>query len=300
VSLAAINALGVAQAKDATGLLIDLLDKSGSDRRRASALALGELGATSAIPKLIEALSAKDDRVAADAAWALGELAAGSTEAATTISKEEPLAILFRLGKRGGWATAISATGALARIAAVNPTAVAHEHDAAVGLLYHKSRLVRINAARLVGELERGAAEPTKAAVDALVSIVDDDPSTAAKIAAVDALATIAAGKPAKLGTSALASLDLAAGQTRDANLAAAATAAKKAAPVVPPRTEWRSFYVVDPSADDRPVRQEAYFIVGADHLVWATYTDARGEIATEHFPAGDATVLSSSHEDEL
>lgn len=300
VSLAAINALGVAQAKHSVGLLTDLLDKSGSDRRRAAALALGELGATSAIPTLIEALSAKDDRVAADAAWALGELAAGSTDAVGAITKDEPLAILFRLGKRGGWATAISATGALARIAAIDPSKVAPQHDAAVALLYHKSRLVRVNAARLVGELERGAPEPSKAAVDALVAIVDDDPSPAAKLAAVNALGTIANGKSTKLGTSALASLDLAASQTRDATLAAAAAAAKKGAPAVPPRTEWRSFYVVDPSADDRPVRQEPYFIVGADHLVWATYTDARGEIATEHFPAGDATVLSSSHEDEL
>jgi hypothetical protein len=47
-------------------------------------------------------------------------------------------------------------------------------------------------------------------------------------------------------------------------------------------------------------VRQEAYFIVGADHLVWATYTDARGEISTEHFPAGDAQVLPASKEGEL
>ena len=46
-------------------------------------------------------------------------------------------------------------------------------------------------------------------------------------------------------------------------------------------------------------MRQEAYFLIGTDHLVWATYTDARGEIATEHFPAGDATVLPASREAE-
>ena len=66
------------------------------------------------------------------------------------------------------------------------------------------------------------------------------------------------------------------------------------------PRNEWRSFYVVDPDADDSPVRQEPYFVIGGDGLGWATYTDARGEITSEHFPAGDAVVLSRSHEDEL
>jgi hypothetical protein len=129
--------------------------------------------------------------------------------------------------------------------------------------------------------------------------VLDDDVSGAARLAAVRALAATAAGTPARLGASAVASLDRAAAQTRDPDLAAAATVAGQAPPAVPRRSEWRAFYVVDPSADDRPVRQEPYFIVGSDHLIWATYTDARGEIATEHFPAGDAIVLPASREDE-
>ena len=48
------------------------------------------------------------------------------------------------------------------------------------------------------------------------------------------------------------------------------------------------------------PSTAKMIFIVGDDHLIWATYTDARGEIATEHFPAGDAIVLPASREDEL
>jgi HEAT repeat protein len=300
VSLAAISALAAANARDATGLLRDLLDKSGSDRRRAAALALGELAAIDAVPNLVAALAAKDDRVAADAAWALGEIAASGAEGAAAVVKGDQLPILFRLARRGGWAASISATGALARIAAVSPAAVVAHRDLATQLLHHKSRLVRVNAAHLVAELERGGKAPTAAAVGALVTIVDDDASPGARLAAIRALATIAGGKPARLGTSAVASLDLAAGQTRDPAVAAAAVAAKKAAPPAIARSEWRSFYVVDPSADDRPVRQEAYFIVGDDQLIWATYTDARGEIATEHFPAGDATVLPASREDEL
>jgi hypothetical protein len=30
-------------------------------------------------------------------------------------------------------------------------------------------------------------------------------------------------------------------------------------------------------------VRQEPYFVHGPDGVVWATYTDARGEINSEH-----------------
>jgi hypothetical protein len=34
-------------------------------------------------------------------------------------------------------------------------------------------------------------------------------------------------------------------------------------------------------------VRQEPYFIQGPDGVVWASYTDARGVIESEHVAAG-------------
>ena len=299
VSLAAISGLAAAGSTDSVRLLVDLLDKSGSDRRRAAAAALGDIAAVNAVPALVAALGAKDDRVAADAAWALGAIATSGADGADAAGKDDHRAILLRLATRGGWAPSISATAALARIAAAKPALVARDREAAIDLLYHRSRLVRANAARLVGELERGADTPTKEALTALITMAVDDPSPGAKLAAVRALGTIAAGKPARLGDGGLSALDAAAAQTRDKALADAAAAAKRAAPAVPPRDEWRSFYVVEPS-DDRPVRQEAYFLVGADHLVWATHTDARGEISTEHFPTGDAAVLPASRENEF
>ncbi|MCE9578322.1 MAG: hypothetical protein K8W52_34665, partial [Deltaproteobacteria bacterium] len=76
--------------------------------------------------------------------------------------------------------------------------------------------------------------------------------------------------------------------------------AAATAAPAAIARGEWRSFYVVDAETDDSPVRQEPYALLGADGWAWATYTDARGEIASEHFPAGDATVEPRSREADL
>jgi hypothetical protein len=58
-------------------------------------------------------------------------------------------------------------------------------------------------------------------------------------------------------------------------------------------------FYVVDTASDDAPVRQEPYFVQTADGIVWATYTDARGEIASEHVPTGDALPWPASRETE-
>jgi hypothetical protein len=62
-------------------------------------------------------------------------------------------------------------------------------------------------------------------------------------------------------------------------------------------------FQVVDPGADDAPVRQTPYFLHSPDGLVWATYTDARGELASEHVPAAqgelDTVVWPGSRESE-
>ena len=77
--------------------------------------------------------------------------------------------------------------------------------------------------------------------------------------------------------------------------------AAKAAPGPLPPRSEWRTFYVVDPSAGDARVRQEQYFVHTADDLVWASYTDARGELTTEHIPAETArdSISPASREPE-
>ncbi|HVV81545.1 MAG TPA: hypothetical protein VHE35_00655, partial [Kofleriaceae bacterium] len=79
----------------------------------------------------------------------------------------------------------------------------------------------------------------------------------------------------------------------------AAADPAAAARPA-PARDEWRVFQVVDPAVDDAPVREEPYFVIGADGYAWATYTDRRGLIASESFPAGDAVALPASAEPTL
>ena len=76
--------------------------------------------------------------------------------------------------------------------------------------------------------------------------------------------------------------------------------AATEPAGATPARDEWRVFQVVDPAVDDAPVREEPYVAIGADGYAWATYTDRRGLIVSEHFPAGDATVLPASAEPTL
>ena len=57
---------------------------------------------------------------------------------------------------------------------------------------------------------------------------------------------------------------------------------------------------MVDPATADAPVTQEPYLVLGGDGLAWAGYTDARGELSSEHFPPGEALVWPAHREPEL
>ena len=246
VAVAAICGLSAAGDASDAPLLRSLVEQAAADRRRIAALALGDLHDTGSIDVLATAMAARDDRLAADAAWALGEIAA------VTPAKAEPLVERWLYAARhGGWATSIDATAALARALWATPQDArarlvsGARHASLQALALHKSRLVRINA------------------ISALQALGDD-----VKKLADDASPHVAL-----------------------------AAKAKPAAPIA--RSEWRTFYVVDPSADDAPVREEPYFVHTPDGLVWATYTDARGEITSEHVPPGDATIWPASREPE-
>lgn len=243
VAIAAICGLAaIGDAADAP-LLRSLVDQAAADRRRIAALALGDLHDTGAFDTLATAMASKDDRLAGDAAWALGEIIAANPKDPHVPPLVERLLYAAR---HGGWAASIDATAALARLLWALPPGdrTLVNRDALAALALHKSRLVRLNA---LSALQALGADTSKLASDASPHVRD-----AAK---------------AKLQPAA--------------------------------RTEWRTFYVVDPTADDAPVREEPYFIRTPDGLVWATYTDARGEITSEHVPPGDADVWPASRESE-
>jgi hypothetical protein len=128
-------------------------------------------------------------------------------------------------------------------------------------------------------------------AVKLLAQLLKDDPSPHVRMAAARALHQTRGAKAA-------AALKLAGASDADPLVRDAARAAPAPAPA---RSEWRMFYVVDPSADDARVRQEPYFVHSADDVVWASYTDARGELTTEHLPPETSrdNVLPASHEAE-
>lgn len=282
VSLAAIAGLAAAHSLDDAPLLRTLLDQAAADRRRAAAWALGEIHDTGAIDALAAALSSKDDRLAGDAAWALGEILAGhgadGKPPAPPVADPRAGAIADRwlhLIQRGGWAAGINSAAGLARLLWALPAPARAElltpprREALLARSFHKSRLVRINLALAY------AALGDDDAVKQLAALVKDDPSPHVRAAAVRALQRIG-------GPKAAAALQPAADDADPG-----VREAVKAPPgPLPPRTEWRTFYVVDPSAGDSRVRQEQYFVHTADDLVWASYTDARGEITTEHIPA--------------
>ena len=264
-ALAAIAALAAMGDRDARPALAALVADATPERLRAAAWALGELAderAPAAVTAaLVRALDAKDDRVAGAAAWAL--------RAQPT---EDAAAALRRLARHGGWAGSANATAALARIGGADALG-----DLAA-LLAHTSPLVRGNAAWALGERARAATLPD-AAVATLIRTLTDDPSPWVRGHATRALWL-------RPGTAATAALAVAARDDRSPTVRAAAAAAPITATA---SDEWRLFDVVEPD-DDRPVREEAYFVVlGAAGPAWATFTDRRGVIAAEHVP-GDVS----------
>ncbi|MFN0245671.1 MAG: HEAT repeat domain-containing protein, partial [Kofleriaceae bacterium] len=287
-SLAAIGGLAAANDPADAPFLRQMVEHAASDRRRAAAWALGEMRDAGSIDALAVALSGKDDRLVGDAAWALGEILA-----AHPTDKRAP-AIVERwlyVAKHGGWAGAIDATGGLARLLWALPAEqrtqmiAGSRKPALLALVFHRSRLVRINTSHALGSLAND-----DEAAKALSQLLRDDPSHKVRIAAATALARIG-------GARATSALNVAAGTDPDPAVKAIARATTP--PPIVPRTEWRTFYVVDPSNDDAPVRQEQYFVHTADGLVWATYTDARGELTLERAPAEDAVVWAASREAE-
>jgi len=142
--------------------------------------------------------------------------------------------------------------------------------DALFARMFHKSRLVRINLAHAL------TAVGDDDAVKVLGQLLKDDPSPHVRRAAARGLHRIGGAKAAAAFKTA--------GDTETDPLVRSAVRTAPGAP--PPRTEWRTFYVVDTSADDARVRQEQYFVHSPDDIIWASYTDARGELTSEHVPA--------------
>ena len=297
VAVAAIAGLAAANNPEDAPLLRAMVGEAAEDRRRAAAWALGEMHDTASFDTLAAALTVKDDRVAGDAAWALGELAA------TSPSDRHLGALTERwlyLARHGTWATAINSAGALARSLWAQPAKARNElvggarHGALLGLAFHKSRLVRLNFVVALSSLI-----DDDQAVKTLVQLAHDDPSPHVRIAACTGLARLAPGASKDAALRIAAALKVALDTDPDGAVRLAAKTAQSGAPPMAARIEWRSFYVVDPSADDAPVRQEPYFVHTPDGIVWATHTDARGELTSEHVPAGDATVWPATREGE-
>lgn len=292
VALAAIGGLAAAKHADDAPLLRRLVEQAPADRRRAAAWALGELRDPGSIDVLATALSARDDRLAGDAAWALGEIAAAHPSDRSVA----PLVDRWlHTAKHGGWASAANSTGAVARLLWATPSEnrnallAGERRRKLLALAFHRSRLARINAAHALASLPAADDVTT-----ALARMLRDDTSPRVRIAAARALA--------RAGTSnAKAALQAATKQEGSALVRTALDALATTPPPSPPpaRTEWRSFHIVDPSDDDAPVRHEAYFVHTPDDLVWASYTDGRGELNTEHVSPGDPIVWPASRESE-
>jgi HEAT repeat protein len=274
VAVAAICGLAAAKNPADAPALRELARGGAADRQRAAAAALGELHDAGSFDVLLGALALHDDRLVGDAAWALGELATSAPARSGPMFER-----LIYLARHGSWAASIDATAAIARALWATPREaraqlVAGDRRAAlVALAAHKSRLVRINAADALAAL--GDDKP-------IIALLASDPSVHVRAAAATALGLIGETRTPAIA----AALDAAAKDPASLVATAARAASAPGAHAAPARTEWRTFYVVDPSSDDARVREQPYFIDGPDGLIWATYTDPRGEITSEHVPA--------------
>ncbi len=278
VALAAISALGAMGDSDSVDALIDLLSGDGH-RRRAAAIALGDLAGDLAGPRrderrrqralhaLLASLDTGDDRVAGNAAWALGKFAA-----------PQAIPALFAATKRRGWSLAINASAALARYAG-------GEHaEAFAALLYHRNRLVRVNAAMALGRLQSAPARPL------LLKLLARDRSALVRVACARALSLFK-----QTDEAATESLRFAARHDPEPAVRGAAQAAMDGPFRPPSRSDWRDFYIVDAERANAPVSQAGYFLLAADGLATALYADVRGRIGEESFPPGDYVLAPQS-----
>ena len=266
LSLNAIDGLGAMGDKAATPALIELL-KSDSHRQRAAATALGNLADARAVEPLLTALRSRDDRVSSAAAWALGKL-----------GDRRALKPLRKASKRRGWATTINASAALALMA------TAGEVKGLASLLYHQNRLVRANAAMGLGRALSGTGDkcPKKPCAE-LQKRAREDESPLVRMAALRALSLTGTGRDAHKSAQK---------SDRDALVRKAAYALESGPFSPAERTDWRNFHVVDKNRADAPIRQEPYFVLAADGLVTAYYTDLRGLFIEERFPPGEYLLV--------
>lgn len=283
VALAAIGGLAAAQNLEDAPTLRALVERAATDRRRAAAAALGDLRDVGSIGVLASVLSVKDDRLVGDAAWALGEIA---VSAPTNPQVKSLVERWLYVAKHRGWAAAINSTGALGRLLWATPregraALLGTRVSALTNLAFHKSRLVRINVAYAVSSLTGD-----DAAIKTLTKLLTDV-SPRVRIAAAQGLARAKVGANQAAAARITEALATAARNEIDPAVQAAIEAAQAGPPAHVPRDQWRTFQVVDPSADNAAVRQEPYFVHGPDGVVWASYTDARGELNSEHVAAG-------------
>ena len=263
LSLAAIAALGAMRAPDSRAMLLALARSHSPSRRRAAITALGNFSDADAVPVLMRALQTSDDRVSGAAAWALGKRKASAA-----------LDQLFRITRRRGWVTAINASAAVAYFAGADHT------DQLLGLLHHRIRLVRANAAAALGRLHAQRARKT------LSRLLEHDGSWLVRLAAARALSQLGGAK---------AVLKKAAEHDQHKRVREAIGKLLKHPFSPPRRSDWRNFVFVDPHNPNSVVRNQPYFIAAADGIVTAFYTDERGEAAEERFPPGHYEITPKS-----
>lgn len=279
VAIAAVCGLAAASDLRDAPLLRNAAATSKPELRRAAAWALGEIRDVEAVPLLVDALSSPDDRFAGAAAWALGDIAAAGPRGLGTMALAPRIDRWLHLARFGGWAAAINGMAALGRTLWAQPaearTLSPAQQAAVVELTRHKSRLVRINAVFALSSL-LGNAEAERA----LALRLRDDPSPHVRAAAATGLGRASDG-PGRAAVETSIKTDT------DPGVVAAARTALAGSGPLPIRNEWRMFDLAASREVGQRLGNQPYFIHGPDGVVWATYSDVRGQLTSEHIAPG-------------
>jgi len=265
-AVAAIAALGAAKSTDAEDTLLDLLASPRLSRRAAALVALGNLPIDAQKP-LLGALGSESDLISTPAAWSMAKSRGQGNETA-----------LLRATKRRGFGTPVNASAALAHRA--GPGAAPEM----LRLLAHPRRLVRANAALFFRRHRSPSARET------LKRSLDSDSSWLVRRNAALALARYKDD-----GANALREA-----QRNERHPSVMRTIEQALGDGLPEvkRDDWQTFSVIQ--EPDAPAARAPYFLVAADGLVTAHYTDDNGEVTEESFPRGPYKFEPQASEDQF
>jgi len=255
LAIASIEALADMSDPRTGPFLLEVISTRNSTRKLAAASALGSLHYKPAATALTALLLGETEKLAAAAAWSLGQLGDPASRPDLVRATHSSSQILV-----------VNASASLALLATKK------EAKALRPLLLQNNALARVNALAGLGRVGDRWAQASAE------EMLKSDPSWLVRIAALRYLSMLRIGKEA---------IAMAIEKDDRREVRDAAKDLQRSPFLPKPRAHWAVFRIVDPLHDDRPVAGESRFVVAADGIATVTFSDIRGRIYLQSFPEG-------------